>query len=147
MGCGKYWDQIHNIERDLDLLERAGVGPGNPVFDELTRQRGEVFGRLGQVSQRVTIPVFDVLVRPRLGMMGIFGVTGSPEFTAEELENAIIRVWYDIETGWITEGKLTPSRRSVYRRIEFNEALAFMKEEETPEMIAHALGEDEYIGE
>ena len=147
MGCAIYYRQLHNIENDLRLLDRAGVSEGNPVYDELYRQRGSLIARLGQKTPRVTIFITHEEVLGRLHALGLEYAGGSPGFTIQELENAFVRIWYDIETGWSSEGRLKPSSPPVYRRIEFDEAVAFIKHEESPAMIAHALGEEEYFGE
>lgn len=49
-------------------------------------------------------------------------ISGSPTFTAEELREAILRLWLDAEKGYIVEARRAPNLPPVYRAITQAEA-------------------------
>jgi hypothetical protein len=147
MGCAILYQQLHNVDRDLDTLRRLSVEESHPAFQDLWRQRGSILSRVGQKSPRDIISISHEEVLSRLQALGLEYAGGSPGYTAEELKDATVRIWYDIESGWMSEGRMKPGGPPIYHMITAEVAVDFIKHQETPEMIAHALTEDEYIGE
>ncbi|MBU2177755.1 MAG: hypothetical protein KJ556_21895 [Gammaproteobacteria bacterium] len=147
MGCGVYYQQLHNIEDDLDTLRRLGIDEEHDAYRALDTQRGELLTRIGQKFPRKVLSITHEDVLSRLQALGLEYAHGSPGFTAEELKNAKIRVWYDIEESWQAEARFKPDSKPIYRSISAEDAVALIKHEETPALIAHLFIEDEYIGE
>jgi len=64
-------------------------------------------------------------------------ISGSPAFTAEELRDAVIRLWLDPEKGYIAEVRRHPSLPPVYRAITQAEATKLEVKRPTPSFLAH----------
>lgn len=147
MGCGVYWQQFKTVERDLASLRRLTVEESHPAYQALWKQRGALLARVGEKLPRVTIPITHEEVLGRLHALGLEYAGASPGFTAEELEKAVVKVWYDIEESWFAEARFKPGSPPIYRSLTAEEAVSFIKHEETPALIARVFTEDEYYGE
>lgn len=147
MGCGVYWWKIQRVEEDMATLRRLTVEPSHPAYQALYRQRGELMGNVGRKLPRRTIAMVYEWVVSRLRTLGLLFASASPGFTIEELKDAIIKVWWDDEMGFMTEARFKPKSPPIYNSISAEDAAAFIKGEETGEQIATAFHEDEYYGE
>ena len=125
MGCGVKWQQIGELDRALSALRRAGLGPGFDVYNQLYAIRGRVFGQVGFKYPRT------VSLLARLLAMS----PGS------------IKLWHDIEAGWMVEAREKTGAPPVYRRVSDDVAVAILKKELTPELEAELMKPDEYLGE
>jgi len=147
MGCGVYWWKVHRVEEDLATLRRLTVEEYHPAYQALYRQRGELLAKVGWKSPRRTIAMAYEEVVSRLRTLGLVYASASPRYSREELKDAIIKVWWDDEMGFMTEARFKPKSPPIYRSISAEDAAAFIKGEEAGEQIATAFHEDEYYGE
>lgn len=147
MGCGVYWQQVHTLDESLRALENAGIGEDNPAYQVIWQQRGEVISTIGKKFPRKVVAISHEGVLSRLHTLGLEYAGASPGFTAEELKNATIKVWLDIESGWMAEARFRPGAPPIYRKLTAEQAISLIKREETPKLIAQLFHEDDYIGE
>jgi hypothetical protein len=126
MGCGVYWQQVHEVERALSALRPHLEIPGvSDAMRELYSIRGELLKRVGFKFPR-TISLI-------LKLAGL-----SP---------GTITLWHDIESGWMTEARARPGAPPVYKYVSDEVAITILKKEVTKELEAELLTPDEYLGE
>jgi len=125
MGCGVYWQQIHELDRTLGTMERYGITATDPAYQALWEKRG---GLLAQVGTKV--PRDTILLALSFGF--------SP---------GIIKLWEDVEAGWMSEARVKPGAPPVYHAVSDEVAMAILKKEITPELEAILMTPDEYLGE
>lgn len=147
MGCGVYWWKLHRVEADMKTLSRLTVEESHPAYQALYRERGELMARVGLKFPRRQIAMAYEEVVSRLRTLGLVYASASPGYSREELKDAVIKVWWDDETGFMTEARFRRRSPPIYNSISAEDAVAFIKGEETGEQIATAFHEDEYIGE
>lgn len=118
MGCGVFFKQLNEVNRSINSLMLSGFGPGSSAFQELSKMRGELLGRqaAGQALPRI-----NVNLRTLAG-----------------LSEGLVRVWFDIETGFFSEGRESPLARPVYNPITADEAARLLREDPDVDL-AHDL--------
>ena len=141
------YQQLHNVDNALAQLERVGFGPGTEAYDTLWRQRGETVARIGYKYPRGSVTISHEEVLRRLETLGLEYAARSPGFSKEELKDAVVRVYLDVEGGWMAEARFKPKGKPIYHSLTTDEAMAFIKGEESGELIAKVFEEDEYLGE
>jgi len=126
MGCGVFWQQVHTIDRSLDKLRLHVDIPGiSDAFQELYSLRGELMAKIGFKFPRE--------VRLILRIVGL-----SP---------GTINLWFDIESGWMSEARARPRALPVYKSISVEVAMTLLRGELTKELEAELMAPDPYIGE
>jgi hypothetical protein len=138
MGCAKYWDQLRALDTAMGALRDVGIGVGTQAYDALWRQRGAVLGKLRAMapSPRESTTAAHVKVVGRLRALGLEFAAASPRIHISELEEATVRVWFDIEQEWLAEARLSPGAPPIYHSLTTEEAVSLIKETPTPELIA-----------
>jgi len=147
MGCGVYWQKIRAYDLTLRELERAGLGPGTEGYNAIYALRGKAYGQMGRKFPRVITKLTRFEVALRLEEIGDIYISASPEFSAEELKDALVRIWYDDEERWMAEARLKPSSPPMYRSITTEVAASFLKGEPSSHQIAVLMTPDPYLGE
>ena len=125
MGCGVYWQQIHELERAMGTMERFGIDPASEAYLTLYRKKGALLAKVGRKFPRS----YDWLT---------FLVGESP---------GTLRLGHDVETGWFSEAREKPGAPPIYHRLTDEEAMAILKEEISPELHKRLFTLDEYLGE
>lgn len=111
MGCGVYWQQVHEIEHALGTMERFGIDPASEAYRKLSAERGKLMKQIGFKFPRV--------VNPMAVLTGM-----SP---------GIIKLWHDVESGFMSEARVRPGAPPIYRSVDDEVAMAILKRELTPE--------------
>jgi len=118
MGCGVFFTQLNTINSTLRNLERLGLGPGTQAYDEVYKMRGQMLGRF---TNGESLPRTNQWLKLIVGL--------SP---------GSLRIWFDIESGWFTEGREEPGARPVYNPITTQEAARLLRD--NPDVdLAHEL--------
>jgi len=125
MGCGIYWQQVHEVERALDVMRKYGVPETSEAYQTLWGERGELLSKVGVKSGRVADWIMD-------------WATWSP---------ARVRLGHDPEFGWFAVAIEKPGAPPIYHRVSDEEAMAILKNQVTPELKQRLLTPDEYLGE
>lgn len=125
MGCGVYWQQVHEVDRALRTMERFGIDPGSEAVVALQGRRTGLMAQIGFKFPRS----YDWLT---------FLVGESP---------GEIRLGHDSETGWFTEARVRPGAPPIYHHLGDEEAMAVLKHEISPELHDRLFTLDPYIGE
>jgi len=126
MGCGVYYQQVHTIDSALDKLRLHVDIPGvSDAYKELYSLRGELMARIGFKFPRT--------------VMQILRIAG--------LSPGTVRLWLDVESGWMSEARARPQAPPVYKSVSDEVALALLKGELTKELEAELMAPDEYLGE
>jgi len=125
MGCGVKWMQVNELDRAMGALQRAGLGPGNPIYNQLFALRGKVFGQIGFKFPRATS-----LLKLIPGL--------SP---------GSVRVFHDIEAGWLVEARAGPGSGVVRKYVSDQIAIKLIKGEMTHELEEFLMTPDDYLGE
>lgn len=112
MGCGVYWQQVHEVDRALGVLRRYGIAEAAPAFGQLYALRGKLMAQVG-----FKFPRSLALLAKLIG------------FSPGE-----IRLWHDSEDGWMSEARARPGAPPVYKAASDAVAMAILKEEITPEL-------------
>jgi hypothetical protein len=124
-GCYAIWEQVHNIEREINKLRTLGITQQMPVYRELYHLRARWVNMLGLKTPKVTQLVATVL----------------------GLSPGEFRVWFDIETGWMVEARREKGADPVYHSVDAETAVKVSNRELTPELEKWLLTPSEYIGE
>lgn len=125
MACGVKWQQIEELDRALRSLTRAGLGPGSDVYNALYKIRGRVFGQIGYKFPRE--------VSLLLKLVGL-----SP---------GEIRLFHDIEAGWLVETRAAPGAPPVRKYVSDDIATTLLKGGLTHKLEQELLEPDTYYGE
>lgn len=125
MGCGVYWQQIREVERAMGSLRRLGLDELSPVYKQLNALRGKVMAQIGFKYPRS----ISQLVK----LVGL-----SP---------GTITLWHDIESGWMSEGRVKPGAPPVYHYINDEQAVAIINRDLAPELHDYLFTPDPYLGE
>lgn len=125
MPCGIYWQQLHEVERALTTMKRYGIPEEADAYKMLLGERGKLLAQIGYKFPRIA--------------SGLATVTG--------LSPGVIRLWHDIESGWMAEARERPEAPPVYRSVPDAVAMAILKKEVTPELEKELLAPVEYYGE
>jgi len=125
MGCGVYWQQIHELEKAMTTMERFGISTTDPAYLSLQGRSGALLAQVGAKFPRS----YDWLT---------FLVGESP---------GTIRLGHDVETGWFSEARVTPAAPPIYHRLSDQEAMAVLKKEMSPELHDKLFILDDYLGE
>ena len=125
MGCGIYWQQVHELDRALGVMDKYGIPEESEAYQALWSQRGALLAEVGRKFPRETL------------QMRLIRALYSP----------LIRLWHDLESGWMVEAREKPGAPPVYRRVEDELAMTILKGEVTPELEKELLKPDEYLGE
>lgn len=125
MGCGVYWQQVHEVECALSTMERFGIDPGSEAVVALQGTRAKLMAQIGFKFPRT----YDWLT-----------------FLAGESPGEI-RLGHDSETGFFAEARVRPGAPPIYHRLGDEEAMAILKSEISPELHDRLFTPDPYIGE
>ena len=125
MGCGVYWQQIHEADRALDVFRLYGI----PEISEVYRK---VYGIRAKLLAQVGIK-FPRSVTQLIRLVGF-----SP---------GVFALWHDVEAGWMSEARARPGAPPIYKSVSDEVAMAIVKQELTPELEAQLLTPDPYLGE
>lgn len=125
MGCGAQYEIINTIDKTLRSLRRLGIDETNPIIGQLTRARGAAFGSIGS---KVPRSVLDVI-----------RIAG--------LSPGSIRVFFDVETGWLSEARPGPGAPPVYHSIDSETAVRIIKRDIDHQLEDYLMTPDTYMGE
>jgi len=125
MACGVKQQQLNELDRALQALERAGLGPGTGPYDTLAATRTGVSEQIGYKFPR-QVPF----------------ITGFRGLSPGE-----IRLFHDIEAGWLVEGRAEPGAPVARRYVPADIAITLLKGELTHELEEYLMTPDPYIGE
>ena len=126
MGCGVLSSQMREVERAINALRPYIDIPGvRDAQRQLFAIRGDLLKSIGLKLPRKMSSV--------LQLMGL-----SP---------GTIRLWHDIEGGWMTEARAKPGSPPVYHYVPDTVALTILKRALTHELEADLMQPDEYLGE
>ena len=120
MGCGIYWAQVNELDRAMGVMDRYGIDRGTDAYQSLWGQRGRLMAQIGYKFPRETL------------QMRLIAALYSP----------MIRLWHDIESGWMVEAREKPGAPPVYKAVGDRLAMAILKEEITPELEQQLLTPD-----
>ena len=90
--------------------------------------------------------VRDAALTTMMASFSVFGllgelqakmISGSPTFTADELKDAVIRLWLDAERGYVAEVRRHPSLPPVYRAITQADADKLVARRPDPHFLAN----------
>ena len=95
----------------MRTLERFGIEPSDTAYQTLMAKRGALMASVGQKFPRTTT-----------ALMVISGM--SP---------GIIKLWHDVESGWMSEARVRPGAPPVYKSVSDEIAVAIIKKELTHE--------------
>ena len=125
MGCGVYWQQVHEVESALGTMEKFGIDPGSEAYRSLVGERAKLMAEIGRKF-------------PRSYNWLTFLAGESP---------GTIRLGHDVETGFFVEARVKPKAHPIYHRVTHEEAMAILKGEMSPELHDRLFTPDPYIGE
>jgi len=125
MGCGVYWQQVHEVERALGTMRKFGIDPSSEAYLSLTQTRVKLMAQIGVKFPRTVSP---------LAMLA-------------GMSPGIIKLWHDVESGWMSEGRTRPGAPPVYKSVGDELAMAILKRELAPEQEKFLMTPDTYIGE
>ena len=125
MGCGIYWQQINELDRALGVMGRYGIPEESEAYQSLWKQRGALLAEVGRKFPRTTLQMRLI----------------------EALYSPVIRLWHDIESGWMVEAREKPGAPPVYKVVNEELAMAILKGEVSPEVEKALVTPDEYLGE
>lgn len=141
------WRQVHQAEDDLATLRRLGIEETHPAYQRVWEQREAALATIGYKVPKPVTAITHVEVLSRLHALGLVYAGASPGFTIEELKDAVVTIWRDAEEGWMSEARFKTKGKPIYRSLTLEEAVAFIKGEESGELIAKVFMEEEYYGE
>lgn len=127
-GCesSKYQQQqVSTLDAALGRLELKGIMPGVPGYDEIAKLRGKLLSQMGFRVPRSTLSIIQLV----------------------GLSPGEIRVWFDVELGWISEARERAGALPVLKIISDDVAAALIKGELTHELEKELLTPDTYVGE
>jgi len=125
MGCGVYWQQVHEVEKALGVMGRYGIDPTSEAYMALTQTRGRLLAVIGRKFPRS----YDWLT-----------------FLAGESPGTI-RLGHDVEAGFFAEARVKPGAPPIYHRLTDTEAMAILKKEISLELHDRLFTPDLYLGE
>jgi len=126
MGCGVYWQQVHETDRAISSLMPHLRIPGvSDAMRQLSSLRSQLLVRVGLKYPRTITKI--------LKLAGL-----SP---------GTISLWHDVESGWMSEARARPGAPPVYKSVSNEVALAILKREVSHELEAELLTPDPYLGE
>jgi len=147
MGCGVYWQKVRRADTTLAGMREFTISETDPAYQHIYRQRGATLAQIGYKFPRRTEIIKETSVVRRLEALGLVYAGRSKGFTKEELKDAVIKVWYDDEEGFMAEARFKPGSPPIYRGLTDEEAFTFIKGEETGALIAKVFTADDYLGE
>jgi hypothetical protein len=125
MGCGVHWQQLNELERALGTMRRFGILETSYAYKQLYQLRGKLLSQVGVKFPRT-----------------IFQLVKLVGFSPGE-----IRLWHDVESGWLAEARATPVAPPVYHYVKDDMAMAILNKQVTPELEEYLLTPDTYVGE
>jgi len=126
MGCGVYWQQIHTVDSALDKLRLHLDIPGiSDAYQQIHSLRGQLMAKIGFKFPRT--------------VMLIMRLVG--------LSPGTVTLWFDIESGWMSEARARPRVHPVYKSISAEVAMTLLRRELTKELEVDLMTPDPYIGE
>jgi len=125
MGCGVYWQQIKELNRALGTMRKYGIPETADAYRQLAGTRYDLLGKMG-----VKLPRSIIQISKLVGF--------SP---------GSITLWFDVECGWMTEGRIRPGAPPVYKSASDEIAMAILKREITDELEEIIMTPDPYLGE
>jgi len=125
MPCKYLWYQVKKVEDELNILKQAGITKDNPVYQQIYKLRGELFGKLG--------------FRVPTSMVGVLKLLG--------LSPGEVTIWFNSETGWLAEARTEPGAPPIYHHLDDETAIKLIKGELTKELEERLMMPDDYIGE
>jgi len=125
MGCGVYWNQIRELDRALGTMTKFGIPGMSDAYQSLYAMKGKLMAQVGFKYPRTITQLIKLI-----------------GFSPGE-----IRLWHDVESGWMSEARAKPGAPPVYKRVTDEIAMAILKREITPELEKDLLAPDDYLGE
>ena len=127
MGCYPYFEQLGEINKALHDLIGGGFGPGTSPYELIYKMRGEVLGKLSLRIPSTRVP----------SLLKLLALLSPGE----------LKVWFDIEVGWMVEGRLEPGAPPVVRRVSAEDAMTLLKPEPPADLVHRLLQPETYFGE
>ena len=78
-----------------------------------------------------------------LAAAGISFVRLSPEVPVEELQDAVLRIWHDEETGYMAEVRTSPKAPPVYHKLSDQESRLLQARRPPPELMQRLFSHEE----
>lgn len=117
MGCGVYWQQVGEIEHALSTMRKFGISELSPAYLQLSGIRGRLMAQVGIKAPRVTSLLLKLI----------------------GLSPGTVKLWHDVESGWMSEARVKPGAPPVYRAVSDEVAMALLKGELTHELEAELM--------
>jgi len=125
MGCGVFWQQVKELDRALSTMRTFGISELSPAYGQLFAIRGKLMAQIG-----FKYPTTLSLLAKLIG------------FSPGE-----IRLWHNVESGWMSEARERPKAPPVYKAVSDEVAMRILKREITPELERELLAPVAYYGE
>lgn len=106
-------------------LRLHGISITNPAMTELSALRGKLLAQIGIKYPRVTSLLAKIIA----------------------LSPGSVKLWHDVESGWMVEARSKPEAPPVYHSVDDEEAAMIVRGEMTHELEERLMTPDEYIGE
>ena len=143
---------LGNIDRQLADLQGPTAAVEDALFETASRIGEPSFKPLRTEPRQVPVGaapqtrgLFQRFVAPILQRLGLGFITGSGSFTAEELAEAEVQVYFATERGFFAEMRFSPMGRPFYSPITREEASLLRGDDPPPELLARLFTEIEPI--
>ena len=121
MGCGVFWQQVNEIDSALRTMRKFGVPEGMPAFNVLGAQRSKLMAQVGFKFPRSILQLIRIV----------------------GLSPGVIALFLDVEAGFMSEARPTPSSPPVYKMVPGETAAKILKHDISPELEAFLMTPDE----
>ena len=127
MPCSVKWQHIQKqyLDQSLRGLVKAGINPFSTSYLNLARAGNYIDLNLG-----FKVP------RPVTFILKLFGLSPGE-----------IKLWFDAESGWLSEARERPGAPPIYHYITVDQAITLLKGELTHDLEKVLMTPDEYLGE
>jgi len=120
-----HYRQLQEVDRAMSALRLRGIPITNPAMSGLSAIRGKLLAQIGIKYPRVISLLAKIIA----------------------LSPGSIKLWHDVESGWMTEARRKPGAPPVYRSVDDDVAAMLVRGEMTHELEESLMTPDEYIGE
>lgn len=143
---------LRNIEGQIAAVQGPAQEAEDALFDAASR-RGEPSFKPLRVEPRTepvgappqTRSLFQRFVQPILRRLGLGFISGSGSFTADQLREAEVTVFFTTERGFFAEMRFSPLARPFYSPITREEAAQLRGDDPPPELLARLFTEVEPV--
>jgi len=126
MPCQYAWYQVRQVEQAVSGLVPHITFPFvSEAIRKLSSLRGQLLGNIGLKAPRTISAILKLI----------------------GLSPGTITLWFDVEGGWMIEGRPTPESTPIYRYVGDELAMTLLKGELTHELEYYLFTPDDYIGE